>query len=294
MTDYDPAFLDREYNPRSSVSNVPELFAQWRARAEAARAASPRLLRDERFADALEATLDFFPAGALGSPLLVFIHGGYWRIMDKADFSWVAPPFNQAGVSVAVTNYSLAPAATLETIVAQTRASLAWLWRNAGRLGFDRSRIVVSGHSAGGHLTAMAMTTDWPLLGQALGHSLPPALVTAGVAISGLFDLHPLARAPFLMNDLKLDEVRTAALSPAWLAPATGAPLITAVGGDESSEFKRQTRLIRERWPVNASAGRDLLLPGRNHFSACDALAETGHPLHDITLDLLGVARLRS
>lgn len=289
-TDHDPAFLDREYNPRLSVANVPELFAQWRARAEAGREASPRLLRDERFSDAPAATLDFFPASELGSPLLVFIHGGYWRMMDKADFSWVALPFNEAGVSVAVTNYSLAPAATLETIVAQTRASLAWLWRNAGRLGFDRGRIVVSGHSAGGHLTAMAMATAWPLLGQ----DLPDDLVTAGVAISGLFDLHPLARAPFLMNDLKLDDVRTAALSPALLTPATGAPLITAVGGDESSEFKRQSRLIRERWPVNAAAGRDLPLQGRNHFSVCDALAETGHPLHDITLDLLGVARPRS
>ncbi len=280
-TAYDLAFLDREYNPRSTVSDVPRLFELWRERARAAREASPRMQSDKRFGEAPAATLDFFPAGTTDAPLLVFIHGGYWRMMDKADFSWVAPSFNAARVAVAVPNYSLAPEARLETIVAEMRQCLAWLWRNAGMLGFDRKRIVVAGHSAGGHLTAMMLATDWPRTGD----RLPADLVRGGIAISGLFDLHPVARAPFLSKDLNLDEARAAALSPVFLHSSTAAPLITAVGGDESGEFKRQTALIRQYWPRNAA--EDVELPSRHHFSACDALAEPGHPLFEATLKLL-------
>jgi arylformamidase len=281
MSEPTPEFLDREYNPRSTAANVPALFEQWRSRAEAARAASPRLRADARFGDAPAATLDYFPAAAIGAPLLVFIHGGYWRMMDKADFSWVAPPLNAAGCAVAIPNYSLAPAATIETMVAEMRAALAWLWRNSALLGHDRDRIVIAGHSAGGHLTAMMLATDWA----SNRSGLPPRLLKGGIAISGLFDLHPMVRTPFLMADLKLDAPRAAALSPVLLQPAIDAPLVTAVGGDESSEFKRQTRLIHEHWPRHA--GRDVPLPGRNHFSACDALAEPGHSLFETALELL-------
>jgi arylformamidase len=290
--DFDPAFLDREYNPRLSVANVPELFAKWRERAKESRIASPNARLDLRFGEAAAATCDFFPAtraGGTAAPLLVFIHGGYWRMMDKADFSWVAPPFNQAGVAVAVPNYSLAPAATLETIVSEMRACLAWLWREGARMGFDRDRIVVAGHSAGGHLTAMMLATDWP----GLNPRLPADLVKGGVSISGLFDLHPLSRAPFLTKDLNLDDARAAALSPALLKPATDAPLVTTVGGEESSEFHRQTALIRNRW-AGPSIGADIALPGRNHFSACDALAEPGGPLFEACLELLEAAQPRA
>lgn len=281
MTSEAPDPDDLAYNPRLRVANVPAIFERWQGRARAARASSPGMLADLRFGDAAAETLDYFPALRPNAPLLIFIHGGYWRALDKADFSWVAPPFNAAGCAVALINYSLAPAARIEAMVEEVRRAHAWLWRNADRLGHNRARMVTSGHSAGGHLCAMTLATRW--VDEA--PDLPSTLVPAGVAISGLFDLRPFVRAPFLAPTLNLDHDRAGALSPALMQPANPIHLLTAVGGEESEAFKEQNRQIREQW--SAHAGPDVPLPGRDHFSACDALAEPDHALFEATLACL-------
>jgi arylformamidase len=275
-----PAVLEREYNARAAIPDHPQIFARWAEQAAMTRRRRAGLI-DMPYGDDPGERLDFFPAMQRSSPLLVFIHGGYWRSLDKFDFSWIATPFLDAGVSVAFLNYGLAPRVRVDEIVRQQLKAVAWLYARAEELGFDPRRIVASGHSAGGHLTAMLMAALWPTLDPAL----PPDLVKGGVAISGLYDLEPLVPLPFINDDLKLDAAAARRFSPVHLPAATAAPLVTAVGALESSEFKRQTRLIRAAWPRNARA--DVEVADANHLTVCDALADPESALFRAALDLV-------
>jgi arylformamidase len=284
MTKHDTAYYEREYNARAAIPEHPQIFARW-----AEQAAITRRLRaclsDLTYGETAAERLDYFPTRGDGAPLLVFIHGGYWRSLDKSDFSWLAPPFVQHGVAVALTNYGLAPATPIEDMVRQQIAALAWLYRNGDRLGFDPERIVLVGHSAGAHLVAMLMAALWPVVAA----DLPPRLVKAGLALSGLYDLAPLIKAPFVNVDLRLDAARAAKLSPLRLPPATDAPLITAFGALESGEFQRQTQRFGEAWA--AVLQRSLPMPGANHLTVVDELANPGSALFDAALELVRASR---
>lgn len=258
--------LDQEYNPRLRVLNFAEVFARWKREAARARESSDARL-DVPYGEAASERLDFFPALS-GSPLLIFLHGGYWRALDKGDFSWVAPAYVQAGIAVAIVNYGLMPATPLPQIVQQIRRACVWLHDHAAALGFDSGRMICSGHSAGGHLTAMMLATDWP----AVAARLPRHLLSAAIAISGVFDLAPLARAPFLRADLALDEAAARALSPVHLPLSNDVPLLRAVGELESSEFHRQSRLIGQVWPA-ACLAEVMSMPGADHMTVCEAFA---------------------
>jgi arylformamidase len=258
--------LDLEYNPRIGVPDVAGIFAGWQNDSRAARERLTCKL-DLRYAEGPAETLDFFPAPGSNRPLLIFVHGGYWRALDKLDFSSIAPAYVAAGFSVAVLNYGLAPATPLLEIVAQVRRACVWLYRNAGVLDVDPHHLVCSGHSAGGHLTAMMLATDW----KQLASDLPPRLLSGAVAISGLFDLDPIARTPFVRDDLRLDASLVRQLSPALLPLHNDAPFLLAVGALETAEFHRQSQLIAGHWP-SACRSPLLDLPGCNHFSACEAL----------------------
>ena len=176
-------------------------------------------------------------------------------------------------MSLAVVNYALCPKVTMEEIVQQMLRASRWLWLHAEDFGMDQDRLYVGGHSAGGHLTAMLMCALYSVLDPAL----PKDLWKGGLAISGLYDLRPLVQVDFLQPDLRLDEASALKLSPAFMAPATRAPVMTCVGGDESSEFLRQNGLIRERW--RAAFAGDIPMPGRNHFSVLDGLADQSSAL---------------
>ena len=275
-----PAALEREYNARAAIPDHPQIFARWAEQAAMTRRRRAGLI-DMPYGEDPGERLDFFPAMQRNSPLLVFIHGGYWRSLDKFDFSWIAPPFLDAGVSVAFLNYGLAPRVPIDEIVRQQLRAMAWLYLRAEELGFDNSRIVVGGHSAGGHLTAMMMAALWP----AFDPALPPDLVKGGLAISGIYDLEPLVPLPFINTDLKLDAATARQLSPIHLPPATAAPLLTAVGALESNEFKRQTQLIHQAWPHNVQ--EELEVAGADHLTVCDRLAEPESALFRATLDLV-------
>ncbi len=277
---YTVEFCDREYNARAAIPDHPQIFARWSEQAAASRRLRACLV-DLAYGDRGAERLDYFSTREDDVPLLVFIHGGFWRSLDKSDFSWIAPPFVQQGVAVALTNYGLAPRARIEDMVRQSLGALAWLYRNAGRLGFDRNRIFVGGHSAGGHLAAMMMAALWPQFDA----DLPRNLVKGALAVSGIFDLEPLLHAPFVNVDLKLDTARARRLSPALMPPATDAPLVLGVGGLESGEFQRQTQLLAARWKNNLV--RSVPAPGSNHLTVCDEIADPASALFDAALALV-------
>lgn len=276
-----PQQLDHQYNARAAIPDHPGIFERWRAESRAARE-KLRCEADYYFGTSPAETLDVYHAAVPNAPLLVFIHGGYWRSLDKQDFSFLAPAFVNAGVAVAMPNYGLAPATSIAEMVRQMLRAMAWLYRHAPQLGIDRRHIVVAGHSAGAHLAAMMLAADWPLM----AGDLPGNLLCGTVCISGLYDLQPLVRAPFLQQDLRLDEASAQLVSPIAYRPGRSIPLITAVGGFESAEFLRQNRLIREAW--SHCFRHDLPLPGRHHLASVEALGDPDHALFHATLRLLG------
>jgi arylformamidase len=273
-------FCEREYNVRAMVPGYPAIFARWSAQGAATRQIHACLL-DLPYGELPGERLDIFPAREEPSPLLIFIHGGFWRSLDKSDFSWIAPSFVQHGATIALVNYGLAPHTPMEDIVRQTLASIAWLYRKAERYGIDRDRITVCGHSAGAHLATLSMAALWNVFAD----DLPANLVKGVLAISGIYDLEPLVHAPFLNVDLKLDRERALQLSPLYLPPLPGVRLITAVGGAESGEFVRQTALIGQRWRSNHV--RDVPMPGRNHYEVIEELPDPASPLFDAALELI-------
>ncbi len=266
---HDAAWHDLQYNNRRRVPEFAQYFERWRNESAQARS-QLRCDLDIPFIAGEAVALDVFPAARADAPVLVFIHGGYWRSLDKSDHSFVALPFVEAGAMVVVPNYSLCPAVTVDTIALQSAHALAWVHRNAASYGADAARLVVAGHSAGGHLAAMLLACD----GRRLAPDLPPRLVRRAVSISGLYDLAPIAAAPSLQIDLRLTPDVISRTSPARFTAPAGARLASVVGALESDEFLRQNRLIRDCWG-SAAVPVCEELPGRNHFSVLDELVES-------------------
>jgi arylformamidase len=279
-----PEWFDAQYNNRARIPEHLEILRQWTDRSAEARAALPCVL-DLAYGNDPSERLDVFTPRAQGAPVLVYLHGGYWRALDKRDQSFVATPFVDAGAMVVLPNYALCPAVSIEHIALQLVQALAWVWRNAAGHGGDPARIVVAGHSAGGHLAAMLLACDW----HAVAPDLPGDLVKSALAVSGVFELEPLRHAPFLAPDLHLDAESALRLSPAAMpAPPPGRRLIAVVGGDESEEFLRQNERIAKAWGPEVVTVCERV-PGRNHVNVLFALAEVAAPTHRLALKLLGL-----
>ncbi len=279
---YDQEALDAQINLRARWPDFQNCFDRWAADSAAVRRGlSGRL--DLAYGDTAGQKLDLFPAPSADGPppLLAFIHGGYWQALDKSDYSYLAPPFLGAGIAFASLNYDLAPAVSVEEIVRQIRAGIAWLYREAGSGGYDRDRIFVAGHSAGGHLTLEAMSTDWASL-----QELPQDVVKGGCSISGLYELEPI-RLSYQQEVLRLDPEMVERISPLRHPPARAGPLICAVGSEETDEFLVQQREFLAVWRGAGLEARVVDLPGRTHFSAVDALGEVGNPLFTAVRDLV-------
>lgn len=277
-----PEWLDLMYNPRMTVPDALERLASWTRLSEPVRR-NRRAVLDVPFGDGADECLDIYPARSKGpAPVLFFIHGGYWRSLDKRDHAFLAPHFSDQGACVVIPNYTLCPTNTVAGIVMQVVRSLAWTWRHIAKHGGDPARITVAGHSAGGHLTAMMMACLW----REVGADLPPQLARNALSVSGLHDLTPFLTAPFLKDTLSLTPAQVRRVSPGLLpAPASG-QLSAVVGGEESTEFHRQARLIQRAWgrrrvPLVES------LPGLNHFTVLESLVQPGSRLNQLAWALL-------
>ena len=281
MSQWDADWLDRMYNNRALVPEHAMHFMQWADASSDAREAHAHKT-DIAYGNGPMEKLDIFPAAKSGAPVVVFIHGGYWRSLDKSDHSFIAPAFKNEGACVVMPNYALCPAVTVPDIVMQMAKALAWTYRNIKKFGGDPNRITVVGHSAGGHLATMMLACVWP----AYAKDLPADLVKKAMSISGLYDLEPIMHTPFLKDSLKLTPEQVAKVSPAWMPRPKQGILYTFVGADESAEFLRHNTLIRDAWgkktvPVCES------IPGRNHFSVLEDLSAPWSRLHQQAIKLV-------
>jgi arylformamidase len=253
-----------EYNNRARVPENPALVAGWARDAAAYR--EKHAPRTTSYGAGARNRIDFFARDGKG-PIVVFIHGGYWQSLDTSFFSHLAIGLNAHGIDVAIPGYDLCPQVSVADIIGQIRAAA----RELARLGRP---LVISGHSAGGHLAGCMLATDWP----AVDAALPTDLVIAAYTISGLFDLGPLVDTS-INKALGLDQTTARAASPLlWPAPARGS-LDAVVGGVESAEYFRQSQTIVDVWGKAGIATRFGTVPGANHFTAIAPLADPESPM---------------
>ena len=279
--DYDQAGLDAQYNLRARWPDHDRYFDRWAAESAATRERLACRL-DLAYGPTAGQRLDLFPAADTPAPLIAFIHGGYWQALDKSDFSYLASAFHDQGLAYASLNYDLAPGAGIAAMVGQIRRALVWLQDHAGELGIDAARICAVGHSAGGHLVAMAMTTDW-----STAFGCPHSPLAAGCSISGLYDLRPIYLC-YHQQVLNIAADALAQLSPVDLAPGDCTALLCAVGEEETQEFLRQQRGFLDAWHGKGASVDGMIVSRHHHFSILDCLLD---PDDLLFRRVLGLAR---
>lgn len=264
--DYTQEELDANYNQASLVPDA-EAYSQRNFDRSAEVRRATECVADVQYGPTLDERLDIFPAERKGGPVAVYCHGGAWTRTVKEHYSFLAPPFVAAGVNFLVLDFSLAPKASLDEMVRQCRAGVAWAWRNAAARGWDRDGIHVLGHSSGGHLCAMTLTTDWEE-----EYGLPADLIKSGAPLSGMYDLEPVRLSH---RNAYLDLTGKSALrnSPIHRIPGRKIPIVNAWGDGELAEFQRQNREFAQAWRDAGHPVNEIALQGFNHFEVCMEIA---------------------
>lgn len=277
---YERADLDTQYNARAAVPEHVEHVERWQREGAATLQVFSHKL-DIAYGPSPAEKLDVFSAGT-ATPVQVYIHGGYWMSRDKADFRFLANTFVPTGIAFVPINYALIPSVDMDELVCQCRAALAWVYRNAVSFGGDPNKIYVSGHSAGGHLVAMMMTTDWAQFA-----GLPQDLIKGACAISGIYDLEPIPLC-YLHDTLHLSAGEVERNSPARLTARSHNSLIVAFGGLESDEFRRQSEEFATTWSNQQVDCRVMPCPAMNHFTIVDHFADRGSSLGQAIMVQMG------
>jgi arylformamidase len=281
---YDKQALDSQYNNRARVANVDQIMQQWEHDSESLRQ-RVQFHADLAYGPHAREILDIFPASRPGAPVQAFIHGGYWRSLEKRLFHFIAESFMSHDITYVAINYPLAPQATMDEIVASCRQAIVWLYQNIAQYNGDPHKIYISGHSAGGHLVAMLMATNW----SSFAADLPLDLIKGGCAISGLFNLIPI-QLSYVNDDVGMDEAMARRNSPVFLLPSCRSPLIVTVGGAESEEYLTQSQELESAWSQQGLPITPLVVPGANHFSILDHLVNPDSPLRQAILAQIGVS----
>tara|TARA_Y100001970_G_scaffold294356_1_gene451391 strand:- start:1938 stop:2810 length:873 start_codon:yes stop_codon:yes gene_type:complete len=280
---YDREGLDRQYDLRSLWPDVPAVID--RRENESARVReriNGRL--DIAYGESAGERLDIFPPSNSrnGGPALIYIHGGYWQLSDKNDTTYIAPAFLDAGINFITLNYTLAPAATLDDMVRQCRQAVAWIWHHAAEIGINRDRLHLAGHSAGGHLTAMMLATDWTKFDR----GLPPDPIAGACALSGLYDLEPI-RLCFVNDVLGLEADAVIRNSPLYLDPLLNIPVILSVGENETDEFKRHQKELFSAWSAKGLAVEQILAPDCHHYTIVEHFGDPNGELHRAMIEMM-------
>jgi arylformamidase len=267
--------LDAQYNTMLGVADPAALFRKRQADSDAARRDLPHV-DDLAYGPSLAERLDIYPADGSGpAPAAMFFHGGYWSApqLVKGLYGWVAHGMRAHGIATVVVDYAPCPTVTIDEIVRQARAAVVWMHRHGAAYGCDPQRLYAYGHSAGGHLAAMLVSTDWQW-----AYGLPPTMLRGATAISGLFDLAPF---PFtwLQPKLQLTGAEIARNSPILHAPPQGTNLLLTLGGLESAEFHRQAQAYQEFLTLHGSAPEIMPIPGCTHNTVIDGLADPASPI---------------
>lgn len=277
------AELDLQYNARATVPDIAPMLRDYAELSATARATLPCAL-NVPYGEHPDETLDiFFAKGQAQAPVLIYLHGGYWRLLSKDDSSFMAPALCAAGMTVVAVNYSLAPGASLSHIVDQTRRAVTWVQRHSAQIHGDGQKLIVAGSSAGGHLAAMILARGWQEQ-----YGFDARGLKAAVLLSGLFDLTPLVHTH--INDwmhLSPDQARRN--SPLFALPDSGTPLLMSYGSNETAAFKQQTQDFLAAWRAKGFAGEYLAMPGTNHFDLVLHLNQPESPLVHALLRLAGL-----
>ena len=276
-----PDELEYQYNPRVSVPEYPELAKVRAAQARKVRESAKSWL-NLAYGAAPREKLDIYAADNPRGPVLVFIHGGYWRSGSKEDNCNFVPTFTRRGATVVLVEYDLCPQVTVSDIVRQTRAAIAWVYKNIRNYGGDPAKIFVSGHSAGGQLTAMALAHDWSKEG------LPADLIKGAVATSGVYDLEMVMKIS-VQEQVQLTPELARANSPLGHPPLVKCPLVVAVGGDEPEGWQQMSQDYFEYCGQNGLNAAYLVEPGANHYTMSEHLLDESSPLTRAMVKQMGL-----
>ncbi len=279
--DFTPQERERQYNPRVAVPDHGEKISTRAVQSETTRARYACEL-DIRFGPGPKETLDVFPAAAPGAPVQVYFHGGYWRGGDKADVAFVAEPFLDAGACVVLPNYDLCPDVTLAELLAQTRRAIAWTHANIAGFNGDADKLFLSGSSAGGHITAMAMAHDWAAEG------LPADLIKGAVPITGVHDVSPVPHIS-VNEQIRLAPADVGAVNPMENPPRGDYPVVVAVGGAETESWVQMSRDYAELCRAHGFAVTYLEPDGLDHFTVTASMGEVESPLARAMLAQMGL-----
>lgn len=259
--DYDAEEFERQYNARLLVTDSEATVAALTERSQTYRDSRDASL-NLQYGTSTRERLDVFPGPQAKSPVLLYIHGGYWRSRDKDSYSFIAQALESTGATVVVCSYSHCPHVTLGHIVRQMRSVCGWIWNNIEKYNGSAHKLHLCGNSAGGHLTAMLAATDWT----EVDLTLPTDLIKGAMSLSGLFDLEPLL-AHSINESLNLNLESARRNSPILAKPTLDGPFICAVGGNESDEFKRQSQEFAHTWKELGAEIEFVEVAGRDHFS---------------------------